>query len=165
VAEGFPFSVEDTWFRLNLTFLRLWADLRAFLMETFFLSYVKETMYLLWILPSNLFRWRLNFFLFSNLGPIMAQETSIHVHCFMARDDRPCAILSQKCILWERGLVQLPQPRGVSLIWLAAGYQTWNALPKTSEQALFLSPSDVYVRSFPYLYYTLIKLCYTKSSE
>ena len=28
-----------------------------------------------------------------------------------------------------------------------------------------LSPSDVYVRSFPYLYYTLIKLCYTKSSE
>ena len=51
VAEVFPFSVEDTWFCLNLTFLRLWANLCAFLMEMFFLNYVKETMYLLWILP------------------------------------------------------------------------------------------------------------------
>ena len=38
-------------------------------------------------------------------------------------------------------------------------------LPHTSQGALFLSPSDVYVRSFPYLYYALIKLCYTKSSK
>ena len=38
-------------------------------------------------------------------------------------------------------------------------------LVNTSNRALFLSPSDVYVRSFPCLYYTLIKLCYTKSSK
>ena len=56
-------------------------------METFFLSYVNETMYLLWNLP---------FFkmvlpktnspppLFSTLGLIMAQQTSILVNCFMA---------------------------------------------------------------------------------
>ena len=57
------------------------------------------------VLPkTNLF-----FFLFSNLGLIMAQQTSIHVNCFMARDDRPCTILSPKCILWERSLVKLPQ--------------------------------------------------------
>ena len=31
-------------------------------------------------------------------------------------EDTPHAILSQKCILWESGLVKLPQPRGVSLI-------------------------------------------------
>ena len=69
-------------------------------------------MYLLWNLPffkivspkTNLF------FLFSNLGVIMAQQTSIHVNCFTARDDTLCAALSQKCILWERGLVKLPQP-------------------------------------------------------
>ena len=30
---------------------------------------------------------------------------------------------------------------------------------------LFLSPSGVYVRSFLYIFYTLIKLYYTKSSE
>lgn len=55
-------------------------------------------------------------FLFWNLGLIMAQQTSIHVNCFMARD----AILSPKCMLWERGLVKLPQPWCVSLIWSAA---------------------------------------------
>ena len=55
-------------------------------MEKFFLSYVNETMNLLWnlpffkmVLPKNNF-----FFLYSTLGLIMAQETSIHVNCFMA---------------------------------------------------------------------------------
>ena len=36
-------------------------------------------------------------------------------------------------------------------------------LLKTSRGALFLPPSDVYVRSFLYLFYTLIKFDYTKS--
>ena len=36
-------------------------------------------------------------------------------------------------------------------------------LLKTSQGALFLSPSDVYVRSFLYLFYTLIKPYYTKA--
>ena len=49
-------------------------------------------------------------FLVSNFGLIIAQQTSIHVNCFMGRQDTPCAILFQKCILWERGLVKLPQP-------------------------------------------------------
>ena len=54
-------------------------------MEKFFLSNVNETMYLLcnlplfkMILPNNFF------FLFSTLGLIMAQETSIHANSFMA---------------------------------------------------------------------------------
>ena len=50
------------------------------------------------------------FFLFSNLGLIMAQQTSIRVNYLMAGADTPHAILSQKCILWERGLVKPPQP-------------------------------------------------------
>ena len=95
----------------------------------------------------------------------MAQHTSFHVSCFLSGDDRHPAILSQKCMLRERGLVKLPQPGGVSFIWLEALQQTENALLKTSKGALFLSPSDVYVRSFPYLYYTLLKLCYTKSCK
>ena len=54
-------------------------------MEMFFLSYVNETMYLLWNLP--FFKMgppKTNFFLFSNLGLIMAQQTSIHINCFTA---------------------------------------------------------------------------------
>ena len=33
----------------------------------------------------------------------------------------------------------------------------------TSKGVLFLPPSDAYVRSFLYLFYTLIKLYYTKA--
>ena len=37
-----------------------------------------------------------NFFLlFSYLGLIMAQQTNIHVNCFMMGDVTPCAVLSQ----------------------------------------------------------------------
>ena len=54
-------------------------------------------MYLLWNLP--FFKLILPktslFFLFSNLGLIMAQESSNHVNCFMTGDVRPHAILSQ----------------------------------------------------------------------
>ena len=52
---------------------------------------------------------------------------------------------------------------GISVIRLAACYQVYNALLKTSKGALFLSPSEVYVRSFLYPIYTLIKLCYKKA--
>ena len=48
VADFFPFSVGDTWFPLNLTFLKPWANQCVFLTEMFFLSYANETMYLIW---------------------------------------------------------------------------------------------------------------------
>ena len=56
-------------------------------MEMFFLSYVHETIYLLWNFPffemvppkTNFF-----FFSFSNLGLIITQQTNIHINCFMA---------------------------------------------------------------------------------
>ena len=56
-------------------------------MYMFFLSFVNETMYLLWSLPffkmappkTNIF-----FFLFSNLGLIIAQQTRIYINCLMA---------------------------------------------------------------------------------
>ena len=56
----------------------------------FFLSYTNETMYLLWnlpfvkMVPPNFLTKRLTFFLCSNLGLIIAQQTSIHINCFMA---------------------------------------------------------------------------------
>ena len=83
-------------------------------MQMFFLSYDNETIYLLWNLP--FFKMvPPNFFsLFSNLGLIMPPQNSISVNCFTVGagvgNDTPHAILSQKCILWERGLVKLPQP-------------------------------------------------------
>ena len=57
------------------------------------LSYANEAMYLIGNLP---------FF-------------KIHVHCFMAWDDLPCAKVISKCMFWERGLMQLSQFGGESL--------------------------------------------------
>ena len=39
----------------------------------------------------------------------------------------------------------------------------YNAIVNTSKGVFFLPPSDVYVRSFLYLFYTLIRLCYIKA--
>ena len=76
---------EDTWFHLNLTFLKPWANQCIVRMEMFLLSCVNETKYLLWTLPYfEMVPLKTNFFLFSNLGLIIAQQTSIHIHCFMA---------------------------------------------------------------------------------
>ena len=55
--------------------------------ENILLSYVNETMYLLGNLP---------FF-------------KIHVNCFMAQGDSPCASAISKCMLWVRGLMKLSQ--------------------------------------------------------
>ena len=81
----------------------------GFSMEMFVLSYVNETMHLLWNLPFfKMVPPKTTFFLFSNLGLVITQQTSIHINCFMAGDNKPHAILSQKCILW--GPVKLRQP-------------------------------------------------------
>ena len=57
-------------------------------MEMFFLSYVNETLSLLWNLPffkmippKTFFFF---FFFFAYLGLIIAQQISIHINCFMA---------------------------------------------------------------------------------
>ena len=70
---------DDSWFHLYLPCLKLWATQCIFLMEMFFLSYVNETVYLLWNLPFfKMVPPKTNFWL------ITAQQTSILTHCCMA---------------------------------------------------------------------------------
>ena len=58
------------------------------------------------------------------------------------------------------GLVRSLQPPDSLLIH----WRVYNSVPNTSKQVLSLPSSDVYVRSFLYLLYTLIiKLYYTKA--
>ena len=57
------------------------------------------------------------------------------------------------------GLVRPLQPPDI--FWIL--WRVYNSIANTSKQVLFLSPSDVCVRSFLYLLYTLIKLYYTKA--
>ena len=54
-------------------------------MEMFFLSYVNETLSLLWNLPFfKVVPPKTNFFFFfAYLGLIIAQQISIHINCFM----------------------------------------------------------------------------------
>ena len=70
---------DDTWFHLNLTFLKPWVNQCVFLMEMFFLSYVNDTKYLLWNLPFfKMVPPKTNFWL------KIAHQTSIHINCFTA---------------------------------------------------------------------------------
>ena len=57
------------------------------------------------------------------------------------------------------GLVRSLQPPDI--LWI--NWRVYNSIANTSKWVLFLPPSDVYVRSFLYLLYTLIKLYYTKA--
>ena len=70
---------DDTWFYLNWTFLKPWVNQCVSLTEIFFLSYANEIMYLLWNLPFfKMVPPKTNFWL------LMAQQSSIHISCFMA---------------------------------------------------------------------------------
>ena len=55
----------------------------------------------------------------------------------------------------------LHQVAEVLKLWLH--WRVYNSIANTSKGVLFLPSSDVYVRSFLYLLYTLIKLYYTKA--
>ena len=57
------------------------------------------------------------------------------------------------------GLVRSLQPPDI--LWTY--WRVYNFIANTNKLALFLPPSDAYVRSFLYLLYTLIKLYYTKA--
>ena len=106
---------DDTWFHLNLTFLELWANQCVFLMEMFFLSYVNETVYLLWNLPFfKMVPPKTNFWL------ITAQQTSILIHCFYGWG-MTCVMhpISTTHAVGE-GPGGSPQPWGASLIWVTA---------------------------------------------
>ena len=103
----------------------------------FFLSYVKETMYL----PQNLRffksvppktrtlnrQWLNKPVLLTHGNGLLSYVNEpthllgnfpvfkIHVSCFMDGDESPCANAISKCMLWERGLVHLSQFWGDSL--------------------------------------------------
>ena len=146
-------------------------------MEMFFLSYVNETMCLLWNLPFfKMVPPKTNFWLitaqqtsmfYSYIVLIYINETiylrgnlpfvKIPLNCFMAWHDSPCAKVTSKYILWVRGLMP---PWGLRhfLSLIKSLLIAYNILLKSSTGALFLLPSDVYIRSFLYLFYILIKL-------
>ena len=86
----------------------------------------------------------------------------IHINCFMALDDSPCANVISKCMLWVRGLVLLQVLRHF-LFLISSLLIGIYILLKASRRTLFLPRSDVYVRSFVYLFYTLITLYHTKA--
>ena len=57
------------------------------------------------------------------------------------------------------GLVRSLQPPDI--LWIH--WRVYCSIANTSKWVLFLPPSDVYVRSFLYLLYTLLELYYIKS--
>ena len=86
----------------------------------------------------------------------------IQVNHFMAQDEPLGVKIIPQCILWVRALVPFWVLR-LSFLSLTDCWWLYNIQLKTSRGALFLPPSEAYVRSFLYLLYTLIKLYYTKA--
>ena len=101
---------DSTWFHLNLTFLKPWANQCVSLIEMFFLTYVNKLCICLRIFLSSsqfclrLKSWTSNEQTSLTHGNVLLSyenETlhlleklpffKIHVHCFMARNDSPCA--------------------------------------------------------------------------
>ena len=61
------------------------------------------------------------------------------------------------------GLVRSLQPPDILLIHCNNNHRVYNSIVNTSKRVLSLPPTDVYVRSFLYPFYTLIKLYCTKA--
>ena len=113
---------------------------------------------------SKWFHLKLTFFLFSNLGLIIAQQTSIHINCFMAGGwHTSCHPISKMHIVGE-GPGETPSASRCLSYLINSFLTDIKQLAKTSKGALF-APSDVYVRSFLCPFFTLIKLGYTKALD
>jgi len=141
---------EETNYKCQIFFLLHTKLKEGFSMEMFFLSCVNETMHLLWNLPFfKMVPPKTNFFLFSNFGLIIAQQTSIHINCFMAgRWQTSCHPTSKMHIVGE-GPGETPS----ALRWLSYLINSFltdiKQLAKTSRGGGTLRPpSDVYVRCF-----------------
>ena len=147
-----------------------WANQYVFLMEKFFLSNVNETMYLLcnlplfkMILPNNFF------FLFSTLGLIMNQETSIHANSFMAGGWHTLGHPISKMHIVGEGLGETPS----ALRWHSYLINKLANRHKTPCQKVarghsfcpfLMSVSAAFSLSLS-LSHTLIKFCYPKGSS
>ena len=158
---------EETNYKCQIFFLLHTKLKGGFSMEMFFLSCVNETMHLLWNLPFfKMVPPKANFFLFSNFGLIIAQQTSIHINCFMAgRWQTSCHPTAKMHIVGE-GPGETPS----ALRWLSYLINSFltdiKQLAKTSRGGalsapLLMSMSDAFSAPF----YNLIKLCYTKVLE
>ena len=141
---------DDTCFRLNLTFLIPWTNQCVFLMEIFFLSYVNQTMYLLWNLPFfKVVPPKTNFFLFSNLALIIAQQTRIDTNCFMAGGwHTSCHPISKMHIVGE-GPGETPSALRCLSYLIHSFLTDIKQLAKTSKGGTLRPAFDVCVRSFP----------------
>ena len=103
---------------------------------------------------SNLCKWK---YLYGDL-PFF----KIQINHFMAQGESFGAKIIPKGILWVRGLVPSWVLR-YSFLSLTDCWWPYNIQLKTSSELFFLPPSDIYVRSFLYLRYTLIKFYLTKA--
>ena len=101
-----------------------------------------------WLSDWTVLNWRLTFFLFSNFGLIIAQQTSVHINCFMAGGwHTSCHPISKIHIVGEGPGETLSALRCLS--YLINSFLTdIKELAKTNKGGTLHPPSDVYVRSF-----------------
>ena len=113
-------SQSQTDWAKELTELTDWANQCIFLMEIFVLSYVNETIYLLWNLPFfKMVSPKPNFFLFRKPWADNSSTNQYSYQLLYGRGMTHLVPFYLKNACCERGARwNFPQPWGVSLIWL-----------------------------------------------
>ena len=101
-----------------------------------------------WLSDWTILNWRLTYFLFSNFGLIIAQQTSVHINCFMAGGwHTSYHPISKMHIVGEGPGETLSALRCLS--YLINSFLTdIKQLAKTNKGGILQPPSDVYVRNF-----------------
>ena len=116
-------------------------------------------------LSSKWLHLKLTFFLFSNFGLIIAQQTSIHISCVMAGGwHTSCHPISKMHIVGE-GSGETPSALRCLSYLISSFLADIKQLAKTSGGALSVPLLMSMSEAFAVPYNTLIKLCYTKALE
>ena len=115
-------------------------------------------------LSSKWFHLRLTFFLFSNLALIIAQQTSMHINCFMAGGWQPSSHPISKMHIVGEGPGETPSALRCLSYLINSFLTDIKQLAKTSKGGTLRPPSDVCVRSFLCLFSHFNKTLLHKSS-
>ena len=115
-------------------------------------------------LSSKWFHLRLTFFLFSNLGLIIAQQTSIHMNCFMTGGWHTTCHPSSKIYIVGEGPGETPSALRCLSYLINSFLTDIKQLAKTSKGGTLHPPSDVCVRSFLCLFSHFNKTLLHKST-
>ena len=141
---------------------------RRFLYGNVFLKLLLMKLYLLWNLPFFKMsppKTHIFFFLFSNLVLTIAQQSSVHINCFMAEGWHTSYHPISKIHTMGEGPVEIPSALRCLYYLINSFLTDIKQLYKTRKGGTLHPPFWCLCQKLSLSFLTLIKLCYTKALE